>query len=84
MMSTVFEERSAEIIQLGAANAALRRPEVSVRVVLPLIHLLRDKHGAERIDDVILSAGLDPTVMEDAEAWVSMVFLSRLRAEIFD
>ena len=84
MMHSAFEERSAEIVQLGAANAALRRPEVSVRVVLPLVHLLRDKHGAERVDDVILSAGLDPSVMEDPEAWVSMVFLARLRTEIFD
>jgi hypothetical protein len=82
-MGTPYEQRSAEIVQLGAADATLRRPEVSVRVVLPLIHLLRDKHGAERVDDVILAAGLDPVVMEDTEAWVSMVFLARLRAEIF-
>lgn len=82
VMGIPFEQRSAEVVQLGAADATLRRPEVSARVVLPLIHLLREKHGEERVDDVILAAGLDPVVMKDTEAWVSMVFLARLRDAI--
>ena len=82
-MGTPFEQRSAEVVQLGAADARLRRPEVSARVVLPLIHLLRDKHGDGPVDDVILAAGLDPIVLKDTEAWVSMVFITRLRDEIF-
>uniref|UniRef100_A0A7S4R8L9 Guanylate cyclase domain-containing protein n=1 Tax=Ditylum brightwellii TaxID=49249 RepID=A0A7S4R8L9_9STRA len=61
----------------------LRQPEISLRIILPLLYLLRQKHGDAKVDRLIKSMGLDPAELNDTEAWVSIKFVCLLRDEIF-
>uniref|UniRef100_A0A7S2ELD5 Guanylate cyclase domain-containing protein n=2 Tax=Ditylum brightwellii TaxID=49249 RepID=A0A7S2ELD5_9STRA len=67
----------------GLTGADIRRPEISMRFILPLINLLRRKHGNEKVDAVVREAGLMPSELNNPDGWVSMGFSSRLRDEIF-
>jgi class 3 adenylate cyclase len=71
-----------DVIPLGAAEATLRRPEVALRLLTPMLVMLRERHGDAAVDDIVRGTGLDPAVLEDEEAWVSVVFHHRFRDSV--
>lgn len=67
-------EPSHDVVPLGAAEATLRRPEVALRLLTPMLVMMRERHGDDAVDRVVAETGLDPAVLEDEEAWVSVRF----------